>query len=59
MADAAQYNGVKLHLPAMKLCLDNAAMVAGLGGALYKKGARSDFYMTAQSSSVYSDNFKS
>ncbi len=53
MADQAQYNGVKLHLPPMKLCLDNAAMVAGLGGALYKKGVRSDLYATAQSSSVY------
>jgi len=53
MADAAQYNGVKLYLPPMKLCLDNAAMVAGLGGALYRKGVRSDLYITAQSSSVY------
>lgn len=53
MADAARYNGVRLYLPPMKLCLDNAAMVAGLGGALYKKGVRSDLYMTAESSSTY------
>lgn len=54
MADRAQYDGVKLYLPPVKLCLDNAAMVAGLGGALYKKGVRSDLYITAQSSSAYS-----
>ncbi|MDP3789976.1 MAG: tRNA (adenosine(37)-N6)-threonylcarbamoyltransferase complex transferase subunit TsaD [Candidatus Omnitrophota bacterium] len=53
MAERAQYNGVKLYLPPVKLCLDNAAMVAGLGGALYKKGVRSDLYITAQSSSSY------
>jgi N6-L-threonylcarbamoyladenine synthase len=53
MAERAQYDGVKLYLPPMKLCLDNAAMVAGLGCALYKKGVRSDLYIVAQSSSVY------
>ena len=50
---AAADNGIKLHLPSMELCLDNGAMVAGLGGALYKKGVRSDLYITAQSSSGY------
>lgn len=59
MVDAARDNGIKLHLPAKKMCLDNAAMVAGLGGALYKKGERSDLYITAGSSSVYSNSFKS
>ena len=46
-------NGIKLLLPPKKLCLDNAAMVAGLGGALYKKGIRSDLYITAQSTGIY------
>ncbi|MBL7070637.1 MAG: tRNA (adenosine(37)-N6)-threonylcarbamoyltransferase complex transferase subunit TsaD [Candidatus Omnitrophica bacterium] len=33
-------NGIRLYLPQKRLCLDNAAMVAGLGAALYKKGRR-------------------
>ena len=33
-------SGIELFLPPKKLCLDNAAMVAGLGGALYKKAGR-------------------
>ncbi|MDD5679683.1 MAG: tRNA (adenosine(37)-N6)-threonylcarbamoyltransferase complex transferase subunit TsaD [Candidatus Omnitrophica bacterium] len=40
MIEAARDNGIKLHLPLTKLCLDNGAMVAGLGGALYRKGVR-------------------
>jgi N6-L-threonylcarbamoyladenine synthase len=51
-ARALEY-GIKLMLPSKKLCLDNAAMVAGLGGALYKKGVRSDLYFTAQSTGNY------
>ncbi len=31
-------NGIRLYLPPKRLCLDNAAMVAGLGAAIYKKG---------------------
>lgn len=30
-------NSIRLFLPSKRLCLDNAVMVAGLGGALYKK----------------------
>ncbi len=53
MISASRYNGIRLHLPLKKLCLDNAAMVAGLGGALYKKGVRSDLSITAESNSNY------
>lgn len=33
LADAAAKQGVEVHIPPMALCLDNAAMIAGLGGA--------------------------
>jgi len=33
--------GVKCFFPELKLCMDNAAMVAGLGAALYEKGLKS------------------
>ena len=53
LAKRAIENGIKLYIPKRQLCLDNAAMVAGLGGALYKKGIKSDLYITAQSTSIY------
>jgi N6-L-threonylcarbamoyladenine synthase len=53
MADACRENGIKLRLPPVELCLDNGAMVAGLGGALYKSGTRSSLYIGAQSSGSY------
>ncbi|HTY45656.1 MAG TPA: tRNA (adenosine(37)-N6)-threonylcarbamoyltransferase complex transferase subunit TsaD [Patescibacteria group bacterium] len=34
--------GVEVYFPPKPLCMDNAAMVAGLGYRLYMKGARSD-----------------
>jgi N6-L-threonylcarbamoyladenine synthase len=46
-------NGIKLFIPSKRLCSDNAVMVAGLGEALYKKGIRSDLFITAQSSGSY------
>jgi len=33
--------GIRVHLPEFALCQDNAAMVAGLGYQLYKRGKRS------------------
>lgn len=33
---------VKVYFPMTQLCLDNAAMIAGLGYHLYKKGQRAD-----------------
>ncbi len=40
--------GLRVLFPPKGLSIDNAAMVAGLGGALFKKGYRSDFSFTAQ-----------
>lgn len=34
----ARERGVRLHLPAMEHCVDNAAMIAGLGGVLFEAG---------------------
>lgn len=38
-------SGVRCFFPSMELCMDNAAMVAGLAYQLYKKGARDDLYL--------------
>lgn len=35
-------NGIKCYFPSLELCMDNAAMVAGLGYQLFRKGYRSD-----------------
>jgi N6-L-threonylcarbamoyladenine synthase len=40
--DKAESEGLKVYFPAVKLCMDNAAMVAGLGYQLFKKGYKSD-----------------
>jgi N6-L-threonylcarbamoyladenine synthase len=53
MANRAVENNVRLFIPSKKLCVDNAAMVAGLGGALYRNGKRSDLLITAASTSAY------
>jgi len=49
----AYENGIRLFLPSKRLCLDNAAMIGGLGEALYKKGVRSDLTITASSIGTY------
>ena len=41
----AQTAGINCFFPPIHLCMDNAAMIAGFGGYLYKRGARSDFYL--------------
>ena len=51
ISNRAAENRIRLFIPSKKLCLDNAAMVAGLGGALYKRGKRSDFFIGAHSTS--------
>jgi len=38
----AQENNLQCYFPSKELCADNAAMVAGLGYRLFKKGYRSD-----------------
>jgi N6-L-threonylcarbamoyladenine synthase len=39
---AGKTNKIKVYFPSRELCMDNAAMVAGLGYRLFKKGCRSD-----------------
>jgi len=46
LSAAAESNGIKIFIPPLKLCLDNAAMAAMLGLALSKKGIRADEYMS-------------
>jgi len=45
--EAARY-GIKCYFPPRSLCMDNAAMVAGLGYQLFKKGLRSDLSLTLE-----------
>ena len=39
-------NNIKVFFPDRSLCLDNAAMIAGLGYQLYKKGLKSNLRLT-------------
>ncbi len=45
----AEESGISCFFPDMDLCMDNAAMVAGLAYQLYKQGARDDLYLNMQS----------
>lgn len=47
MNSEASKLGIQVFLPPPNLCLDNAAMVAGLGEELYKRNHRSDLSITA------------
>lgn len=40
--------GIKVYFPEKKYCMDNAAMVGVLGEELYKRGQRSDLYLSAE-----------
>ena len=42
----AEYPSVNCYFPQTSFCMDNAAMVAGLGYRLFKKGYRSDLNLT-------------
>ena len=47
--DAARFSGgTKIYFPAKAYCMDNAAMVGVLGEELYKRGHRSDLYLSAE-----------
>ncbi|MDP3804820.1 MAG: tRNA (adenosine(37)-N6)-threonylcarbamoyltransferase complex transferase subunit TsaD [Candidatus Omnitrophota bacterium] len=46
--DAARFQGVRVYFPETKYCMDNAAMVGALGEELYKRGYRSNFYLSAE-----------
>ncbi|MDD5166884.1 MAG: tRNA (adenosine(37)-N6)-threonylcarbamoyltransferase complex transferase subunit TsaD [Candidatus Omnitrophica bacterium] len=43
--EETEKNNLKVYFPPIGLCMDNAAMVAGLGYQLFKKGYRSDLYL--------------
>ena len=40
--------GVKVYFPKFEYSIDNGAMIASLGEELYKKGYKSDYYLTAE-----------
>jgi len=46
--EAANSRGITCYFPSKELCMDNAAMVAGLGYQLFKKGCESGLGLTAQ-----------
>ena len=48
LSEAGALSGIKVYFPEKRYCLDNAAMVGFLGEALYRKGQRSDMYLTAE-----------
>lgn len=48
LTEAAGRSGVTAYFPEFRFCLDNGAMVAFLGEALYRRGCRSDMYLTAE-----------
>lgn len=48
MKELSAFSSMKIHFPELKYCMDNAAMIGYLGEALYKRGARSDLYLSAE-----------
>jgi len=44
---AAKEDGINCYFPQKALCMDNAAMVAGFGYQLFKKGEKSDLFLNA------------
>jgi len=43
--ESAKVAGIDCFFPEINLCIDNAAMVAGFAGCLYKSGARNNLYL--------------
>lgn len=46
LSKEAVLNGIRIFIPPLDLCLDNAAMIAGLGCMLFEKGIKSDLYIS-------------
>lgn len=46
--DRARFEGKKVSFPKLEYCLDNAAMVGVIGEELYRRGCRSDLYLSAE-----------
>ena len=42
---SAKLAGIDCFFPDINLCMDNAAMIAGFGGCLYKRKVRNDLYL--------------
>ncbi|MFA5345221.1 MAG: tRNA (adenosine(37)-N6)-threonylcarbamoyltransferase complex transferase subunit TsaD [Candidatus Omnitrophota bacterium] len=47
-SQAAKNSGLDCYFPHTALCTDNAAMIAGMGYQLFKKGCRSDLNLTIE-----------
>lgn len=48
-AEASRFSeGIKVYFPKREYCMDNAAMVGILGEKFYKRGNRSDLYLSAE-----------
>ena len=48
VSEKSRLKNFKAYFPPMELCSDNAAMIAGLGYRLYKKGIRSNLDVTVK-----------
>lgn len=48
LSEAGETFGFKVFFPEFKYCLDNGAMIGVLGSELYKRGYRSDMYLSAE-----------
>jgi N6-L-threonylcarbamoyladenine synthase len=48
MICAAGIAGITAHFPKFEYCLDNGAMIAFFGDMLYRRGHRSDLYLSAE-----------
>lgn len=48
LIEGSGFAGVKVYFPKMEYCMDNAAMIGALGEKLYRRGYRSDMYLTAE-----------
>ncbi|MFA5142857.1 MAG: tRNA (adenosine(37)-N6)-threonylcarbamoyltransferase complex transferase subunit TsaD [Candidatus Omnitrophota bacterium] len=53
MEELAAFSSMKIYFPELKYCMDNAAMIGFLGETLYRKGARSDLYLSAEPNLEY------
>jgi N6-L-threonylcarbamoyladenine synthase len=47
MTELGERLGVRVRVPPMKYCVDNAAMIAGLGGVMLAEGRRDDLTLNA------------